>query len=824
MSYEKQNGSANGRSVANTNTPKWAKGNPVSKVPASLPSNGSPKSRRNSKVDGVTSGEGRLDEEDGATPVKAFLSANITPRSGSRKTRVEGTSSTPTATPNGTPSSSRPVSAIEKQERLAIGARTANGLGIRGGSTERRSRAGSVVSDGVGSSVSSRAAPAARRNSRTATTKPESSPMFFRADDVKATASAKRHLEQPLSQDMRSEQDQVQDDNIQSDVSLSTAASPDSDPRPKFFYANDAVEMKSPPLTLANNITASRPQLQTIYSAHNATTPPRATSPLKEEFLPRKPSVSKPSPRRHTRLVSNGGSELKSPDTIAHGQSELSRRSSVNSPRQSRVVANHDKSNSINFAGPSASRRSSIAVSDMSPVSKTETTSLVGANGALPYNVNSSPIPTQESLPQQPSSQPQSPTKSTDGGQSKIDQMNELAANARRERKVLDLEISNSSLLAINRTLEREMRKQNAELRRFRRLSRTSRLSLMPSSRSASGKMSLLSEATDGMNEDFSLLDSEEDDDDADDILSSLSSKSTTSHPSPTARAARARFQDPVNIKLDLSAHHALLLDSQKLNQSIKRCLSHSETLIASCKEQLAYQAQPPEPENLGARVLTPDDIGDENLNQGRGLLSPGLGHHGSSNPWERSLGYPGSLDGGLETPDYSRWGPPTATESSYLDPDSTITDLETASQPNDNNNDDSSGAGDLTIADEHMQSPQLLDSDSEPDEDDTNDKRRASEIASLDGLDDSFDAPDADHEPVPQHTLPTTRHGNENGNGNVHDHRPPSPIRIIPSPDPAAAAAGGGGGVGNRGSMQGLGHYLQAFSIFGGSGTSQSA
>lgn len=86
--------------------------------------------------------------------------------------------------------------------------------------------------------------------------------------------------------------------------------------------------------------------------------------------------------------------------------------------------------------------------------------------------------------------------------------MNELAANARRERKVLDLEISNSSLLAINRTLEREMRKQTAELRRFRRLSCSGRLSVAPS-RSASGKMSMLSEATDELDDNLLTSDDE---------------------------------------------------------------------------------------------------------------------------------------------------------------------------------------------------------------------------------------------------------------------------------------------------------------------------
>ena len=64
------------------------------------------------------------------------------------------------------------------------------------------------------------------------------------------------------------------------------------------------------------------------------------------------------------------------------------------------------------------------------------------------------------------------------GSQSALEVMNELAANARRERKVLDLEISNSSLLAINRSLEKEVRKQKAELRRFRRMSRAGRFSM----------------------------------------------------------------------------------------------------------------------------------------------------------------------------------------------------------------------------------------------------------------------------------------------------------------------------------------------------------
>jgi hypothetical protein len=65
---------------------------------------------------------------------------------------------------------------------------------------------------------------------------------------------------------------------------------------------------------------------------------------------------------------------------------------------------------------------------------------------------------------------------------------------------VLDLEISNSSLLAINRTLEREMRKQSAELRRFRRLSRSGRLSIRTISGQSKSSLGVLAE--DGEDED----------------------------------------------------------------------------------------------------------------------------------------------------------------------------------------------------------------------------------------------------------------------------------------------------------------------------------
>ncbi|KAL8902585.1 MAG: hypothetical protein Q9207_004570 [Kuettlingeria erythrocarpa] len=230
-------------------------------------------------------------------------------------------------------------------------------------------------------------------------------------------------------------------------------------------------------------------------------------------------------------------------------------------------------------------------------------------------------------------------------GQSKLDHLNELAANARRERKVLDLEISNSSLLAINRTLETEMRKQRAELRQLRRLRSSDRL---PSStRSVSSRLSMPSAS-----DDLSPSSSADEDGMDDDRFSNLSSgiSDDTSFPdslsfSPTLRnssipvATKSRRKR--SFKIDFSAQRSLLLDSQRLNQALKRCLSCTDELIADGRKALDYKVNTGEATNLGPKVLTPDDRVEE-LELGRGLLSPGI-YEKIENPWE-----PTNSEGGL--------------------------------------------------------------------------------------------------------------------------------------------------------------------------------
>lgn len=406
-------------------------------------------------------------------------------------------------------------------------------------------------------------------------------------------------------------------------------------------------------------------------------------------------------------------------------------------------------------------------------------------------------------------------------GQSKLDQMNELAANARRERKVLDLEISNSSLLAINRTLEREMRKQNAELRRYRRLSRSGRLAVAPTSRSVSGKMSLLSEGAEDSAEETSILDSDnEENDHYEDILSGISSHSATSSraSSPTLQAGRSRFQDHKQPKIDLGAHHALLLDGQKLNQSIKRCLTQCESLIASGKTALEYQARAPTPENLGGRVLTPDDNGDLIYGQGQGLLSPSSWT--GENPFERNLRSMDSLDGGLETPDYSKWGPPTEVQTPLAD----ISDLMSSIEL------DEATATDILSVTEKVEdfgieaaAPNLVDRQNDRDGKPDLDERHSDSEISLDGIDDSLDSSSLDDEPRRQDSSSREAPSLQPAREEKDSSRPSSPSRILNAMRPPDIKSDIPGNIpGNRGSMQNLGHYLQAFSIFG-AGQSQS-
>lgn len=215
----------------------------------------------------------------------------------------------------------------------------------------------------------------------------------------------------------------------------------------------------------------------------------------------------------------------------------------------------------------------------------------------------------------------QSPTKSVNN-----DPISELVMNARRERKVQDLEITNASLEAINRTLERQLRKQTAELRRYRRLSRSGRLSLasVASSRVTSGASTIQGGLPDLSEEEFSEEDQDSYDDEDD--LSSSESRSVDDPLSPDTRVLTRRKRDEKRLQLDLTKHQELLIDSQRINQSLKRCLDWTEVLIKEGKKALEYTVRVSEVE-LGGRVLAPSD---EDEDEGPSFLDQ-MAEEGSS-------------------------------------------------------------------------------------------------------------------------------------------------------------------------------------------------
>ncbi|KAI6897756.1 hypothetical protein KC318_g10620 [Hortaea werneckii] len=208
----------------------------------------------------------------------------------------------------------------------------------------------------------------------------------------------------------------------------------------------------------------------------------------------------------------------------------------------------------------------------------------------------------------------------------------ELAADARRERKVLDLEISNSSLLAINASLEREVRRQKSELKRFRRLSRAGRLSTNPLDRSArfssEGMLSTLGEEEEedeegedeesafglppGFSDDVDDFSEDTEDEDEDDGRDEPSSPSSAQTRRDSARLAK----DEKRLQRDLEKHKELLVQSQRMNQSLKRCMYATEEMMRDGRKALEFSVKV-EDVRLGGRILTGHEEDEEGLDDG---------------------------------------------------------------------------------------------------------------------------------------------------------------------------------------------------------------
>ncbi|KAG9247556.1 hypothetical protein BJ878DRAFT_492072 [Calycina marina] len=533
-----------------------------------------------------------------STPVSAFLNNNITPRSGKRNSRVfDNTNTTPTATPTAAPAS--------PADDLFRNTQDIQTYGQVGGDREPAKRPnvsfGPTVSD---SGYSRNVAPSNGGDSK-----------FFFASEAKAAQAPRPQLAPTKSSSSAF---------VYANGAMETSPAPHSSgasavgsaigeerSQPKFFRANGTPDLQpspilhvQPPKRAGSTIsTSSRMNSPMLAQQNTILTPLRSLSPTKS-YQPLLPSP---------RGIPNLSSPLPRPQQIGRGQSASSvvaaRRASIENPQRS---LSNERSASISSAETSIPRRISSG-SSFEPLCPA---SLVPSLSSLLFSTTKD-AREDTAAASDTQSELQSPIKA---GHS-LERMNELAADARRERKLLDLEITNSSLAAINRTLEREMRKQTAELRRYRRLSRSGRLSIATSASTRTTGENI----ADG-EEGFGLSDMSEGEESEEETEDSDSDSSDDGTLSPNAMAEsdlRHRARDEKRLQLDLSKHQQLLTDSQRMNQSLKRCLEWTEELINEGKKALAYNVKVSDIE-LGGRVLLPEELeeDDEGMSPiGFGLL-----------------------------------------------------------------------------------------------------------------------------------------------------------------------------------------------------------
>ncbi|KAI1109753.1 hypothetical protein F5Y14DRAFT_466363 [Nemania sp. NC0429] len=552
--------------------------------------------RPTSASNSTSSSNHTLHDDHDTPPTATFgphLSSNVTPRSGSRQSRVESANSTPNSTPNhDRPEPWDAKSAFPFPSPLNQ---------IQGDPSRRPLVTFSAVSPERNSPWGQDAA------------HPQDS-KFFHASDVKPLRPAGTSKGvSPKTATFFYANGNGNGTGITpkaaSPTTLSPPLSPGSSNRSqesvtsKFMYANGTPELQPTPPSMVPRVSAS--------AATAATKGPVVRSSVASQ-RPSSPSKLPQSTYKHgtgqqaaTATVPPPGRVPASPTPPLMPPTAGRRRPGTAASRP----GGHSRSGSwVKVDGPSEALRPMASPitglfppASLSPVNHPPLTlaSIIQAAEDLAEHEN------------EESPDDQSPTKSP---ASPADPVTELIANARRERKVQDLQIRNTSLEAINRTLERQLRKQTTELRRFRRLSRANHISLASTNladRVPSGAISELELESLGLSdpseEDMPVEEPEEESPSDTDSASSGVSASVLAE-----RDAKHRPRDEERLQVDLSKHQQMLTDSQKLNQSIRRCMNWTEELIKAGKKALEYKVRVSDVQ-LGGRVLDPLDEEEEN-------------------------------------------------------------------------------------------------------------------------------------------------------------------------------------------------------------------
>ena len=414
-------------------------------------------------------------------------------------------------------------------------------------------------------------------------------------------------------------------------------------PEPKkpaeFFYADGQQEAQSKPLPDSPVLSAiseqrsTGPWIRSEAVTNSPRSPPilspslSALSNASPFFTPGagRPSYQRsPSPSKENIHLSyrKGASQIigtrpiptpRSTASSADLPTTIAERRASNDPSVSNLSRHHKSPSlsSIDSGNSLQSRRRSATTLDVEPSPLPLTNEIKAATipriGKPPNDLPTIDTSLESPGVLSPSQSCLSPTKS----------VSELAADARRERKVLDLEISNSSLLAINASLEREIRRQKTELKRFRRLSRAGRFSFAPGdwpSRPSDGLSAVGEEdENDDMDNMFGpasglseLYDGMSDDEE------SLGSSAEPMSPTAESRRENDRLaKDEKRLRVDLQKHKELLVQSQAMNQSLKRCMYATEEMIREGKKALDYHVRVSDVK-LGGRVLSSHEDDDD--------------------------------------------------------------------------------------------------------------------------------------------------------------------------------------------------------------------
>jgi hypothetical protein len=551
------------------------------RVAGSTPPNATttPVPRRNVRPDNITPSTASRED--------SYLSNNITPRSGSRKSRVDS------------PNHGIAIDYSSPNEVRVAPSTSAysGGLNINGIDKDIQTRPTVSFSPAV-SEVGSRV--------QTQNDTPESK--FFFASDAKTVTQPTR----PLLPSKTSSSTFLYANGETIAPLPQTSNTPagsvvgEERSQPKFFHVNGTPDL--PPVNYPSNYP---PRPSSVLSTSSRASPRVGTASPAGALPPLQRPASPTKLNQYASISSLRSAPslpspvLPRPQPGGRGQTTISivtnRRTSI----EGQKVASHGRSSSVGSTD--------VKMLSARKVSGGSQVELSAPGSPLSQILNGLPISTPEEVPQDENTDDsnsglRSPIKT---GKT-LEELNELAANARRERKVLDLEITNSSLEAINRTLEREMRKQTAELRRYRRLSRSGRLSINTTGSMRTSIDSVLETDGEAATMLSDMSEEEEDEEEAEDesdFTEDDFSDDTSLSPSAMAESdARHRKRDEKRLQLDLSKHQQLLVDSQKMNQSLKRCLGWTEVLINEGKKALEYNVKVTDVE-LGGRVLALDEI-----------------------------------------------------------------------------------------------------------------------------------------------------------------------------------------------------------------------